>query len=103
MYPAYSAFAKDVDIGFARWRVYMALQPPVLDFMRPVDIKIGALARSIPLHRDKVRDALNWLTKAGYIVEHGRNSRGVRQLTIAYAVTDRRPSVVVQATMTAMR
>lgn len=64
----------------------MHLRPPTLHFTEPREKKIWTLAAELHMSPRKVRDALDWLTARGFLVEHGRDSRGVRRLSIAYAV-----------------
>ncbi len=43
-FPAYESFGKDIQLGFARWRVYMHLvHGPVLNFVTPTDVKVAGL------------------------------------------------------------
>lgn len=86
MYPAYESFGRQIGRGFAAWRVYMALQPPRLDFAIPRDVKIGALSDELGMGRQHVRKALTELVSQGYLLEHGRDARRVRSLRLAYAV-----------------
>lgn len=86
-YPAYEAFGKEIGPGYATWRVYMALQPPKLDFAVPKDIKTAALAQELRMGRQHVRNAITRLIALGYLIEHGRDTRGVRSLRLAYALS----------------
>lgn len=89
-FPAYQHLGKHIGRGFARWRVYMHLvhgsdtEPPVLNFVRPVEVKVTALADCLHMSPRKAQDALDWLAERGYIVEHGRGDRRVRSLTLAW-------------------
>ncbi len=96
-FPAYTDFGKDVRAGYARWRVYMHLvHAPVLNHAKAVDVKITALAASIPsrgddtqlehghISRRKAAEAIDWLVRVGYLVEHAKDRRGVRSLTLAW-------------------
>lgn len=85
-YPAYDAIGHEIGLGYARWRVYMALQPPTLDFVTPKDVKIAWLCAELRMSPRKAIDAVNWLTERGYLVAHGRGARGVRSLRLAYSV-----------------
>jgi len=84
MYPAYEQLALEIGRGFARWRVYMHLKPPRLHFTQPREVKVWAVASELQMSPRKVRDALDWLTERGFLAEHGRDSRGVRRLTVEY-------------------
>lgn len=89
-FPAYQAIGKDIGLGFASWKVYMHfVNDGVLNHTRPVDVKLTALASTIPLSRRKVREAVDWLTERGYVVEHGRDAHGVRSLSLAWALETR--------------
>ena len=85
-YPAYDAIGHEIGLGYARWRVYMALQPPTLDFVTPKDVKIAWLCAELRMSPRKAIDAVNWLTERGYLVERSRSAHGVRALTLAYAL-----------------
>lgn len=86
-FPAYECFGKDIQLGFARWKVYMHLvHGPVLNFVTPVEVKVAALEASLRMSPRKVIDALDWLADRGYIVEHGRHERRVRSLTLAWTL-----------------
>lgn len=81
MYPAYEAFGKDIRVGFARWKVYMAIQPPVLSFGKPREIKVEVVRRMARTSTRATIAALNWLEQAGYIEVHRRRPRLV---TLSY-------------------
>lgn len=93
-YPAYMAFSGEPDLTLTSWRVYMTLQPPFLDFVEPRPVKIELLHEALKFQRKRqhsvgrqhVRAAVVWLIARGYLVECGRDSRGVRLLRLAYAV-----------------
>lgn len=100
--PAYFAFGKDLRVGYSRWRVYMHLvHAPVLNHAKPVDVKISALALAIPargddtpgarrhISRRKLSDAIDWLVQNGYLLEHAKDRRGMRSLTLAWDVKPR--------------
>lgn len=88
-YPAYDQLALDIGRGFATWRVYMYLRPPRLDFCTPVEVKVWSVALELRMSERKVRSALAWLIERGYLREHGRGSRRVRSLTLAWAIPPR--------------
>lgn len=104
-FPSYAAFAKDSGITLTRWRVYMTLQPPFLDFLQPRAVKIVVLAEALRFEgrrhgrrrtgasREDVGAAVDWLVQRGYLTEHGRDARGVRCLTITYALPVSAPDV----------
>lgn len=85
-YPAYEAFARDVDVTYARWRVYMALRPPFLslDPRKPREVKLDVVHRIAHVSRGEASKALGWLIIRGYIVLHGRDARGMPSLSMAY-------------------
>lgn len=85
-YPAYESFGKWIGRGYGAWRVYMALQPPALTFHTAKDVKVVGLVDELHMSPRDVIRALGVLTEAGYLVEHSRNRRGVRSLTLAYAL-----------------
>lgn len=85
-YPAMTTFASDPDRTYSRWCVYMALQPPVLSFTEPRDVKLDVVHRAARVSRGQASKALGWLILRGYLVLHGRDARGMPSLTIAYAV-----------------
>lgn len=83
-YPAFEAFSRVVDHRRAVRRVYQALQPPRLDFALARPVKTIGLAHELKLNPRDVRAALNRLIGDGYLIEHGRDRRGVRSLRLAY-------------------
>lgn len=85
-FPALASFGKEIRRGHAVWRVYMALQPPCLNFHKPKDVKAVWLAGELRMGRRHVIRALNELIAAGYLVQHSRDAHGVRSLSIAYAL-----------------
>lgn len=85
-YPAFSQFGKDIRCGFAAWRVYMALQPPVLDFVEAREVKVWYLRETLHMSPNSVVRSLNWLVECGYLIDAGRVSRGVRTFRLAYQV-----------------
>lgn len=88
-YPAYQQFGKEIRRGYSVWRVYMALQPPLLAFHVPKDVKAVWLAGELKMGRRHVIKALDWLVEHGYLIQHGRGLHGVRSLSLAYAVAER--------------
>jgi hypothetical protein len=85
-YPALSDFASDPGRTYARWCVYMALQPPFLSFTVPRDVKIAALQAKARIATGTVSEALAWLERRGYIVVHSRDRRGMPSVTLAWAL-----------------
>jgi hypothetical protein len=87
-FPAYASIGRDVQLGYARWRVYMHLvHAPVLNHVCPVDVKVDGVAHSLTMSRRKVRDSLNWLVARGYLTQHARDAHGVRSLTLTWEMT----------------
>lgn len=90
-FPAYEQIGRDVQLGYARWRVYMHLvNDGVLSLHRPTEVKVSGVCASLKMSRRKVTDALDWLTERGYLMEHTRQSRRVRVLTLEWAVAPKR-------------
>jgi hypothetical protein len=96
-YPAYDAFGKDIRVGFARWRVYMALQPPFLAHDIPTDIKVEVVRHAARTGTRATVAALAWLEEAGYIKVHSRDARGTRRVTLAYTAPQAVPTVSADA------
>ncbi len=87
-FPAYQAIGRDIGLGYASWRVYMHLvNDGVLNHTTPVTVKLSGLAIAIPMSRRKVREAVDWLTERGYVIEHSRDEHGMRSLSLAWALT----------------
>lgn len=88
-YPAFDDFSKqighEIRRGYAIWRVYMALQPPVLHFKQARDVKVDALVEELRMGRRQVIRALDWLEQQGYVEADGRDRRRVRSLTLSFA------------------
>lgn len=90
IFPAYEAIGKDIQLGHARWRLYMYLvhgneqTAPILNHVRPVEVKATGLSQALHMSPRKVLDGLDWLTARGYIVECGRGDRRVRSLVLAW-------------------
>jgi hypothetical protein len=47
------------------------------------DVKAWLIADQLGMARDSVNEALDLLTKRGYIIDHGRGQNNVRRLTVA--------------------
>jgi len=84
-FPAYTQFGRDIRVGFARWKVYQALQPPFLSFDEPKDIKVEVVRRMARTSTRATIAALDWLESAGYIKVHARRPRRV---VLTYALPD---------------
>lgn len=83
-YPALEDFGRDIRVGFARWKVYMNLQPPTLNHRTPIEVKVWALAERLHMGKRHVISALNWLVAEGYLIECERGDRHVRRLMLEY-------------------
>lgn len=84
-FPAYRDITKDIELGFARWRVYMHLvHEPVLYHTHPVEVKVIGISHALHMSNRKVIDALDWLVRRGYIIQHARDGRRTRSLSIAW-------------------
>lgn len=91
-YPAYEAFFLDHGRTYARWCVYMALQPPFLSHAVPKDAKVEVVRTAARVSTGATSEALRWMELRGYVVVHGRDQRGTPALTLAYAL----PSIAPQ-------
>jgi hypothetical protein len=85
-YPALIAFNDDPGRTYARWCVYMALQPPILEFGARKEMKVSVVRALSRVSTRSVVDALAWLESRGYIVVHGRDRRGTPSLSLAWAL-----------------
>jgi hypothetical protein len=85
MFPALEAFAEDTRVRHLTFRVYMHLQRRVLDHREPREVKSYVLGETLRMGPASVIAALNWLVRAGYLIEHPRAARGVRVFTLAWA------------------
>lgn len=85
-YPAYASIAAHPDLTLARWRVWMFLQPPRHSHTHTHDEKVATVQLALKMSPNSVVDALDWLTALGALVEHGRDKRGVRSLTLGWAL-----------------
>lgn len=85
-YPAFEEFANDPELTFARWRVFMSLQPPFLSHATAQAVKIDVVQFRAKVRRQSAIDALGWLIRRGYLVVHCRDSRNVPSVTLAYAL-----------------
>lgn len=59
-------------------------------FNDPQPVKVWHVADQLHTSHSRVRDALQRLTRRGYLTEHGRTAKGIRCLTV---VQDRTQSV----------
>jgi hypothetical protein len=88
-FPAYDAIGKDLGLGFSSWRVFMFLvNEPVLNHVTPVEVKVWFVAEQLHMGRRHVSHALDWLVQRGYLVQHAKDGRGVRTLSLAWAIPD---------------
>ncbi len=85
-FPAYVAFSADPRVRRVPWRVYMLLQRERLNFITPVEVKATEVALTARIRPASVTSALNWLTRRGYLIEHGRGTRNERLLTLAWSL-----------------
>lgn len=84
-FPAFTTFFADPDRTPARICVWMAIQPPLLDFAIPRPLKVDAVATTARISTRTAVDTINWMIDRGYLVVHRQDGRGVRDVTIAYA------------------
>lgn len=87
-YPAFTSFFADPERTTARICVYMALQPPFLSHAKPHDVKISVAQSRARVSTRSVIDALAWLERRGYVVVHGRDSRGTPSISLAWALPE---------------
>ena len=85
-FPALTTFFDDPERNYARWAVYMALQPPVLDFVTPREKKLEVVRHRARIGRRATIEALQWLTRRGYLLDHGHAPNSPRRYTIVYAL-----------------
>lgn len=84
-FPAYRDITKDIELGYARWRVYMFLvHEPILNHTQAIEVKVIAVAHALHMSNRKAIDALDWLVKRGYLIQHARDGRRTRSLSIAW-------------------
>lgn len=84
-YPAFFDFFDDPERTVSRICVYMALQPPFLSHAEPRETKVDAVQVRARVSTRSTTDAIAWMIRCGYLVEHSRNPRGVPALTLAWA------------------
>lgn len=92
-FPALEAFAADTKVRHITFRVYMHLQRELLNHVTPQTVKVAALSETLMLRPASIISALNWLTQHGYLIEHQRGSRKVRNFTLAWSI----PSTISQS------
>lgn len=88
-YPAMFAFFADPERTPGRIAVYLAIQDgerPMLGFEVPRPIKVDAVAAAARVSYRTAIDAIHWMLARGYINDRGRDSRGVRQVTLAHRI-----------------
>lgn len=88
MYPAFASFGDDPGRTHARWAVYMAVQPPVLSHSLPRPLKLEVICSRAHVRWATASEVRAWLIKRGYLVEHGRDGRGMPLVTLAWAIGD---------------
>lgn len=91
MYPALHSFNDDPGRTAARWAVYMAVQPPLLDFALPRPLKLEVICTEARVRWATASEVRAWLIKHGYLIEHGRDARGMPLVTLAWALGEDRP------------
>ncbi len=87
-YPAFTSFFAESDRTPARIAVWMALQPPFLSFTLPRPVKISVLRTRAGCSKQTAIDTLHWLEQRGYVVAHGRSTRGTVSLSLAWALPE---------------
>lgn len=84
-FPALDDLAQDVNIGHRAWRVYMHLQRSVLDLRTPRTVKVNVLGEALRIRPASISKSLNYLVQSGYLIEHERETRGIRSFTLAWS------------------
>lgn len=90
MYPALVSFNDDPGRTAARWAVYMAVQPPVLSHSLPRALKLEEICLRARVRWTTASETRSWLIKHGYLIEHGRDARGMPLVTLAWAIGEDR-------------
>lgn len=90
MYPALVSFNDDPGRTAARWAVYMAVQPPVLSHALPRALKLEEICLRARVRWATASEVRAWLIKHGYLIEHGRDARGMPLVTLAWAIGEDR-------------
>lgn len=83
--PAELTFKRDRALSPSARRLYDFLFTE-LDFVEVRERKAYAMAAEVKIHRESTLKALRELIAAGYLIEHGRGTRGVYRLTLAHSV-----------------
>ena len=83
-FPARLDFERDEAVTYARWRVYVKYCCVELQFQPPRPVKVWPIVAKLHMDKQKAIRALDWLVAEGYLVDHGRDEAGTRQLTLAY-------------------
>ena len=91
MVPAFNQILTQPGAPYECVRVYACLLTR-LDFRGPRPLKAHAIAAELRINAKTVASALNWLVAHRYVLEDGRDTRGVRQLTLAWTTEPERPS-----------
>ena len=82
--PALATFATDPRRTLVIIKTYEYLLT-VLDFVTTTDVKAWLVADTIHSSRERVGEALTWLTECGYLTEHARGQHGVRRFTLRWS------------------
>lgn len=84
-YPAWFDLMRDPVIHArpAAQRVYAHLLQNPRIFYEPEDAKAWKIADELQMSRDTVNDALDVLIEHGYLLDHGRDERKVRRVSVA--------------------
>jgi hypothetical protein len=90
-YPALVSFAADGGRTHARWAVYMAVQPPVLSHALPRALKLEEICHLAKVRWATASETRAWLIAHGYLIEHGRDARGMPLVTLAWALEQTSP------------
>lgn len=90
MYPALHSFNTDPGRTHQRWAVYIAIQPPVLSHSIPRALKLEEICRAARVRWATASEVRAWLIQHGYLIEHGRDARGMPLVTLAWAVGEDR-------------
>lgn len=83
-FPAWFDLMEDPEIlkRPAAQRIYARLLKNPRIFYEPLDVKAWLLADDLKMGRNTVNEALDLLVKRGYLLDHGRDGRNTRRVTI---------------------
>lgn len=82
--PADDDLEQDTEIAHAAWRIYRFLRRHELDFRTPREVKLDLLVSKLHMSKTTVVESVNYLVEVGYLIEHQRAWRGIRQFTLAW-------------------